>query len=122
MKTSKQLSLGPMGLERVATPVASTSNIADVDLCALLDCAFRSQGHTAYGAAEKLGMSPQSYSKAVNRQYIDNPVMKRLGSAENRKVLRVWHAMTGEAIGAAEVDSEQTRVLRAFYQVLRDAA
>lgn len=120
MAPSRQGFLGPMALERVSTPVATPSNlVAAVDLCALLDQAFRSEGHTAYGAAELLQMSPQSYSKAIGAQYVDNPVMKRLGLPGNRRVLRRFVVMVGEVVGIAAVDSEQNRTLREFFRVLK---
>ena len=109
-----------MGLERVASAVASPSNlVAPVDLCAFLDQSFRAEGYTAQIAAGMLEMSPQSYSKAIGAQYVDNPVMKRLGTPDNRRVLRRFLAMAGEAVGIVAHDSEQTRTLRDFARVLR---
>lgn len=118
-KPNSQLSLGPMALERVASGVATASNkVAAVDLCALLDSAFKVEGHSGQIAGAMLGMSPQSYSKAISPHYVDNPVMKKLGLPDNRQVLLRFLALAGEAVGLAPQDSEQTRVLRDFARVI----
>lgn len=120
MASSKQLGIGPMGLERVATAVASPSNlVATVDLCGLLDQAFRAEGYTAQLAGGMLGMSPQSYSKAINPQYVDNPVMKRLGHPDNRKVLTRWLSFACEASGVEVHETVHVRVLRDLNRVLK---
>lgn len=120
MAPSKQLSIGPMGLERVATPVASPSKlVAPVDLCALLDSAFKAEGHTGQIAGAMLGMSPQGYSKAIGPQYVDNPVMKRLGSPENRRVLIKFLAFASEVVGVEVHETVHVRVLRDLHRVLK---
>lgn len=121
MPKHHQLRMPPMALEGVATPVATASKVVAIDLCALLDAAFKTEGHSGQIAGAMLGMSPQSYSKAIAPQYVDNPVMKRLGSPENRRVLKRFLALAGESVGLAPVDAEQTRVIREFARVMLKA-
>lgn len=120
MASSRQLTIGPVGLERVSSGVATTSkSVAAVDLCELLERAFRVEGHTEKIAAAMLGMSPQSFSKAMGQQYVDNPVMKRLGTAENRQPLKRFLALACEAVGMETMDTEPVRVLRDLNRMLK---
>lgn len=107
-----------MALERISTPVASASNLVAIDLPALLDAAFKTEGITGQIAGAMLGMSPQSYSKAISPQYVDNPVMKRLGHPDNRRVLKRFLALAGESVGLVPQDSEQTRAIREFARLM----
>lgn len=106
MKASRQLTLGPMPLQEIASPMASAGNsiaTADdrsVNVCDLSLMAFQRIGLDAQQAAGKLGMTPPQFTKAFGNNWPEhNPVMKRMGAKAGRRFWREFALLLCEDLG-----------------------
>lgn len=120
MSASRQLGLGPMALNGVASAVASPSKV--LGSTPLVDVAVRAFVRTGYNAQQSAGlleMTPANFSKAFSPNWRENnPVMKKW-DALPFNVRRELAALLCADFDLTAADTEQTRVLSDFARLLK---
>lgn len=121
MASSKQLALGPMALQTIATAVATDGNSVaaprSINFGALWLRTFSHCNLSNQQAAGMLGMSETNFTKAFSsspKWDKHNPTMKKLGSLDPRIVQAFATFLAAECGMTVTSDAEDTRVKVAF--------
>lgn len=121
MRTSKQLSLGPMPLQEVGSTLpTSAKKVGNVPMVDQFVRAFIRHDRTNQQAAGELGLSASDYSKAFSKNWPDrNGLMKKFDDLDF-EVRREFVALMAADYGiTSQQDSEPVRVLRDLGRLLR---